>query len=631
MKFKILIFFLFIGFFTFSQNSNDSLINIAEKSNSKIEKAKTYLKLAQNFEHSDTIQCFKYVNIGISLANQINNNKLLAKLYFSKAHAYDFFKYYLKSKNQYLKCVEYALAAKDTLILARSFLNIGATQYYYGEPDKALKNYKNSLKYFMQLKDSIHIAKSYNNIALIYKTKGNYVKSINNFQKSLKINEKLKNKESVAKTYQNIGVLYWEQKNNKQAIECYNKAVKIYNDLNDKVSIGDIYTNLGIVYKAQNKNKIALKYYENAVLIYKQTENKQGLATAISNKAILYDKSKNYKQAEKDYKQSLKIFKEISYKRGIQINLLNLSMLYSTQNKHNKAIEFAKKALKISTETKNKKDIYEAYKTLANNYANSKQYDLAYKNILKYISIKDTLFNLEKNKQINEIQTKYETEKKETKILLLEKKDKIQKLKIEKSNQTIKAISIITSLAVIFVIILLVLFVQKRKSYIALVEHNVELAKLDIKKEKYIQQKNLKKAEITPKKEITKTKYSKSFLSEEQKKELLQNITSLMEIEKYFLNAHFTVDEFAKKLKTNRGYISQIINENFNTNFNNFVNEYRVKQARKFLISSEYDNYSLEGIASLVGFNTRATFNSAFKKFTGVTPSFFKQNSRNKL
>ena len=85
--------------------------------------------------------------------------------------------------------------------------------------------------------------------------------------------------------------------------------------------------------------------------------------------------------------------------------------------------------------------------------------------------------------------------------------------------------------------------------------------------------------------------------------------------------------DFAKKLHSNRNYLSQIINEHFNVNFNNFVNEYRIKESRKLLLSSKYENYTIEGIATTVGFHSKTTFNNAFKKFTGVTPSFFRKNS----
>ena len=68
------------------------------------------------------------------------------------------------------------------------------------------------------------------------------------------------------------------------------------------------------------------------------------------------------------------------------------------------------------------------------------------------------------------------------------------------------------------------------------------------------------------------------------------------------------------------------VNEKFGKNFYNFVNEYRVKEARILLISNEYENYSIEGIAKTAGFNSKSVFNELFKAHTGLTPKEFKEN-----
>jgi len=72
--------------------------------------------------------------------------------------------------------------------------------------------------------------------------------------------------------------------------------------------------------------------------------------------------------------------------------------------------------------------------------------------------------------------------------------------------------------------------------------------------------------------------------------------------------------------------LSQIINENFNRNFYDLINEYRVKEVKKCLSNQKYNNFTLLGIAYECGFNSKASFNGVFKKFTGLTPSEFKKN-----
>jgi len=124
-------------------------------------------------------------------------------------------------------------------------------------------------------------------------------------------------------------------------------------------------------------------------------------------------------------------------------------------------------------------------------------------------------------------------------------------------------------------------------------------------------------------------KYITSNLKTDIKNKLYKEILDYIDSEKPYLNSNFSIADISERLNTNNKYISQAINENHKTNFNNFINKYRVDYARKLLLNPDNRNLSLEGIANIAGFNTRATFISAFKKFTGVTPSFFLKNQAN--
>ena len=99
-----------------------------------------------------------------------------------------------------------------------------------------------------------------------------------------------------------------------------------------------------------------------------------------------------------------------------------------------------------------------------------------------------------------------------------------------------------------------------------------------------------------------------------------------MNEKRVYLDPKLTIDSLAENLNTNRTYISKVVNEAFNMNFNNFINSYRVKEAVRILSDKEYHNYTLENIATLAGFNNKTTFNTTFKKYTGITPSFFRDN-----
>jgi AraC-like DNA-binding protein len=106
--------------------------------------------------------------------------------------------------------------------------------------------------------------------------------------------------------------------------------------------------------------------------------------------------------------------------------------------------------------------------------------------------------------------------------------------------------------------------------------------------------------------------------------ELWKNkVLTYFEKEKPYLNPELTLSELAQKLKTNTSILSQIINTGFNKNFNDFVNEYRVKAFQDKIKSKEYSHYTMLALAFDCGFNSKATFNRAYKKLTGQNPSAF--------
>lgn len=119
-------------------------------------------------------------------------------------------------------------------------------------------------------------------------------------------------------------------------------------------------------------------------------------------------------------------------------------------------------------------------------------------------------------------------------------------------------------------------------------------------------------------------KYSSSNLTEDQKITIQKELIEYMDQQPYH-KLNFNIEDIADSLNTNTRYLSQVINESFEMNFFNFVNKYRIIEAKEILKSQDSEKYTIEGIAKMVGFNSKSSFNSAFKKTTGVTPSEFKK------
>lgn len=106
-----------------------------------------------------------------------------------------------------------------------------------------------------------------------------------------------------------------------------------------------------------------------------------------------------------------------------------------------------------------------------------------------------------------------------------------------------------------------------------------------------------------------------------------EKVTASMQHDELYKDAELTLSQLAKKLSTNSSVLSKVVNQGFGLNFNDFVNEYRVKAVMALLKAGEQKNQTLLGIAYDCGFNSKATFNRAFKKQTRLSPKEWVENN----
>jgi AraC-like DNA-binding protein len=120
-------------------------------------------------------------------------------------------------------------------------------------------------------------------------------------------------------------------------------------------------------------------------------------------------------------------------------------------------------------------------------------------------------------------------------------------------------------------------------------------------------------------------KYGSSNLDRPTSKDLYQKIKTLFTEEAIYLDPEITLKTVAEKFAINPRMISQAINENEQLNFNEFVNRYRIGKAKTLLANPEYKSEKLATIAYDSGFGNVTSFNIAFKKITGITPSMYRR------
>lgn len=122
-----------------------------------------------------------------------------------------------------------------------------------------------------------------------------------------------------------------------------------------------------------------------------------------------------------------------------------------------------------------------------------------------------------------------------------------------------------------------------------------------------------------------KMKYEKSALTADLKKGYLKKLLDYIEKEKPYLNFCITLGELSKNLAISQNYLSQIINELLNQNFYDFINSFRIREAKRILANPGYNGKTVLEILYDVGFNSKSAFYTAFTKETGMTPVAFRK------
>ena len=137
----------------------------------------------------------------------------------------------------------------------------------------------------------------------------------------------------------------------------------------------------------------------------------------------------------------------------------------------------------------------------------------------------------------------------------------------------------------------------------------------------YAHQPEKKKKSSIDKRKKQDQQYQRSGLKKEDSEEYLSVLLKYMESEEPFLNGKLSLKEIATDLEISTNHLSQVINENLDKNFFDFVNEYRVNLIKEKMGNPENRNYTLLALAFDSGFNSKSSFNTIFKKHTGITPS----------
>ena len=404
-----------------SPNPIDSLNKILRQSLSDTNKVKVLRALGNESSEDSPENAMKYYNQALSLSMQLSYKIGIAKTYF----------------------------------------DIGSIHYTKGNYLLSEKNFSEALKIYKELKDSIRISKTLNNLGMVVEKSGNYPQALDYYLKALNIIELLGDETTISNTWNNIGLVFLWQNNYEKAEYYFQKCIALNSITDNKKRLTINFNNLALVLIEKGDTIGALNYHEKTLALERELNNKKGIAGSIGNIGNIQYNKKNYKTALTLFKEALDITYQLDDDYILGQLYSNIGRVYYDLNDFDNAILYSDSAFNIAMRIDAKDIVVTSALTLTDVYSQVYNYKKALHFHILYSSYKDSLITQESTKAVTEMETKYQTEKKQKEIELLNKENEKQAVISSEQNKR-KNMIIYTVVFGLFLVVVFSVFLYNR-------------------------------------------------------------------------------------------------------------------------------------------------------------------------
>jgi two-component system NarL family sensor kinase len=284
---------------------------------------------------------------------------------------------------------------------------------YTGNYDSANYYYTLSLELGRKYNDKLITAKGYNNLGNVCQYTADFQKAVDYNYRALALFEELKDSTGIAGAYGNLANNYTRLKQYAKAIELCDQAVAFAIRRNDKRLEANSYNTLATIYGEQQKDSLELMYAIMAYRVYSEIKNIKGLASATVNLSEIYSDGHMPDSAQKYAILAIGYAKQIEDAQNLGTLYHTLGISLTRLHKNTEALSAQDSAIFYTKQTGDKLVLSQSYKSKAEIYFALQDYKAAYENLDRYTVLNDSVFNSNIQSSIAEMQTKYETVKKE--------------------------------------------------------------------------------------------------------------------------------------------------------------------------------------------------------------------------
>ncbi len=352
---------------------------------------------------------------------------------------------------------------EDSTEIGRALNFIGSNFQSRGEYDTCRYFYKNALDIYESIKNEKGKAMTLSNLGVLHRKTGNFDQALEYQLQSLNIREQLDDDAGMANNMHNIGGIYYYMNNYQKAVEyfSYARSLNIRNENHLQAAktdnnLGSVFMEMGLIDSSLHHYQLALEYFEN--------HGYEIFAAIIQdNIGSLYGKIGNYTEALKYHQSTLQIHKKNSNHERLAHTFNNIGVMYMKMGNGRQAEKHLIQGLELAKKIDNKELIYELLHSLYENAEKTGRFRIALDYFIQHAAMKDTIMSEKTHQQMVEMETKYETEKKEQQIEL--QKVQLSRKEAElNQHQTQKYLFATTSVSILLITLILARrYIEKRK------------------------------------------------------------------------------------------------------------------------------------------------------------------------
>ncbi len=377
----------------------------------------------------------------------------------------------------------------------------GVLERQKGNYGKALEYIEKYIKFSRETDQDYEVANGLYQKAIILDDQGKTEESLKIYYDILKIYKDKKDIFSEATTLNAIGETLKKSGKTLEALDSYNKALAIVEDLDDKTEMANCNYNIGDTYLILKDYDKALSYFEIALQLDREVGSDWGVAYDLESIGKVENLKGDYQEALKYHLQALEIREQLNQRRELSMSYFEIGQSYFYLKNFKEAERFLEKSTANALFLGDKEKLRDNYTIFSKLYKETGAYERALDYTLKLGNVKDSLYNEAKSQQIEELQARFDSEKKQNAITALQKDAEIKDLRLRRQT-TFRNIAI----ALVLLVLLIAFIVYKRLQY-----------------RRSLEQKELEKSQILAKAEAEKERLEELQKIDKLKDEFLAN------------------------------------------------------------------------------------------------------------